>query len=110
MNQDYLMKWYFLLFIPLFPIQFKNYKDMVKVLFNMYPIEGGIIVFQSIIKVYIFVIGDALTNTIVVQFVQKLKKDWSWPAKKTVCYMNSFHMVSTEIWDTIVDCKKNLID
>lgn len=47
---------------------------MVKVLFNMYPIEGGIIVFQSIIKVYIFVIGDALTNTIVVQFVQKLKK------------------------------------
>jgi hypothetical protein len=47
---------------------------MVKVLFNMYPIEEGIIVFQSIIKVYIFVIGDALTNTIVVQFVQKLKK------------------------------------
>ena len=40
----------------------------------MYPIEEGIIVFQSIIKVYIFVIGGALTNTIVLQFVQKLKK------------------------------------
>ena len=38
------------------------------------PIEEGIIVFQSIIKVYIFVIGGALTNTIVLQFVQKLKK------------------------------------
>ena len=47
---------------------------MVKVLFNMYPIEEGIIVFQSIIEVYIFVIGGALTNTIVMQFVQKLKK------------------------------------
>ena len=57
-----------------FPIQTENYKGMVKVLFSMYPIEEGIIVFQSIIKVYIFVIGGALTNTIVLQFVQKLKK------------------------------------
>ena len=40
----------------------------------MYPIEKGIIVFQSIIKVYIFVIGGALTNTIVLQFVKKFKK------------------------------------
>ena len=38
------------------------------------PIEEGIIVFQSIKKVYIFVIEGALTNTIVLQFVQKLKK------------------------------------
>ena len=83
MDQDALIKRYLLLlnYVPLLPIQTENYISMVRVLFSMYPIEDGIIVFQSIIK-NIFVIGGALKNTIVLQFVQKLKKiDYSRQSK-----------------------------